>query len=200
MHAHNGSVTPTHLRASCDGVLGFSLRGVASSCISVTVVTSCNYAVRAAPPDGSSCQIHRLPLSVVCANARFSVRRRSACESLPTPSPQVVDEALWTRHSKRRVRDAPRPLYADGTQAQHTTYGLLALPRSLESGVCQGKDAAAFVRSDASCVSLDLVMCVRMLTGLDAPWDMARHSASARSSSYFLFVVRSSEKEYKYFE
>ena len=123
-------------------------------------------------------------------------RWRHSC----SPSPQVVDEALWMRHSKRRVRDAPRPLYADGTQAQHTTYGLLALPRSLESGVCQGKDAAAFVRSDASCVSLDLVMCVRMLTGLDAPWDMARHSASARSSSYFLFVVRSSEKEYKYFE
>ena len=158
VHAHKSSVTPTHLRASCDGVLGFSLRGVASSYISVTVVTRFNYAVRAAPPDGSSCQIDRPTLSscapmraALCADAVLASHcQRSAarvriyadrtavlhCSSalersigfvhlscghtrasppsrmciahprwrhLCSPSPQVVDEALWIRRRTSSV-------------------------------------------------------------------------------------------------
>ena len=87
-------------------------------------------------------RVHRLHHG--CADAHPGWRH------LCSPSPQVVDEALWIHHSRRRVREAPRPLCVEGTQGQHHhNDGGIAPPVSLESGVWQGTDAATVVRSDA---------------------------------------------------
>ena len=130
-------------------------------------------------------RVHRLHHG--CADAHPGWRH------LCSPSPQVVDEALWIHHSRRRVREAPRPLCVEGTQGQHHhNDGGIAPPVSLESGVWQGTDAGQLLSCDrmrvCSVIEIERVTCACMLIGLDAPWDRARRSASARSCDYYLLL------------
>ena len=89
-----------------------------------------------------------------CGHTRASPPSRmcictSAVETFVFPIPAGCGRSAVIHHSRRRVREAPRPLCVEGTLGQLRL--LVSLPGERTS-VWHDKDAATVVRSDALCV------------------------------------------------